>query len=202
MRTFAYRLYPTRTQRQQLMACLMVSRAIYNEMLANLQAQYDADGTFPTKYDLTAHFRGRGGETVPATTVQTLAHRLSKALKRYLQRKDLGMPAGFPRFKTPNRWHCIQLRQYAISRDVWLDEDGAHLHVPANLGRLLKIKLHRPLEGTPVTAHLVLRADGHGYALIVCETVPQDAFGAGHPSQTSQTRRESACIQRLGWTSA
>ena len=27
--------------------------------------------------------------------------------------------------------------------------DGTHLHVPAKLGRLLKIKLHRPLEGTP-----------------------------------------------------
>jgi putative transposase len=48
---------------------------------------------------------------------------------------------------------------------------------------LLKIKVHRPLEGTPVTAHLVLRADGHWYALIVCETTPQDAFGEAHPTQ-------------------
>jgi putative transposase len=55
--------------------------------------------------------------------------------------------------------------------------------VPAKLGRLLKIKLHRPLEGTPVTAHLVLRADGHWYALIGCETASQDAVGDTHPSQ-------------------
>src|SRR5215469_7625464 len=182
MRTFKYRLYPNRAQRQQLMTCLIESRAIYNEMLAALKAQYEADGTFPTKYDLTAHFKGRGGEIVPATTVQTLADRLSKALKRFLQRKELGLPVGFPRFKTPNRWHSIQLRQYETHRDVWLDEDGKHLHVPAKLGRLLKIKQHRPLEGTPVTAHLVLRADGHWYALIVCETTPQDAFGEAHPS--------------------
>jgi putative transposase len=181
MRTFEYRLYPNRAQRQQLMICLMEARVIYNEMLATLKAQYDADGTFPTKYDLTARFKGRGGETVPATTVQTLADRLSKALKRYLQMKDLGVPCGFPRFKTPNRWHSIQLRQYAVSRDVWLDEDGKHLHVPAKLGRLLKIKLHRPLDGTPVTAHLVLRADGHWYALIVCETASQDEHGEVHP---------------------
>ena len=60
---------------------------------------------------------------------------------------------------------------------MWLDEDGKHLHVPAKLGRLLKIKLHRPLVGTPVTAHLVLRADNHWYALIVCETAPQDEQG-------------------------
>jgi hypothetical protein len=143
------------------MACLMESRAIYNEMLESLKAWYETDGTFPTKYDLTARFTGRGSDVVPATTVQTLADRLSKALKRFLQMMDMGLPVGFPRFKTPNRWHSIQLRQYEAHRDVWLDEDGKHLHVPAKLGRLIKIKLHRPLEGTPVMAHLVLRADNH-----------------------------------------
>ena len=45
MRTFEYRLYPNRAQRQQLMACLIESRTIYNEMLAALKAQYEADGT-------------------------------------------------------------------------------------------------------------------------------------------------------------
>ena len=167
------------------MTCLLESRAIYNEMLAEVRARYEADGTFPTKYDMTALFKGRGGEVVPATTVQTLADRLSKAIKRYLQMKDLGASIGFPRFKTPNRWHSIQLRQYEVSRDVWLDADGKHLHVPAKLGQLLKIKLHRPMEGTPVTAHLVLRADDHWYALIVCETTPQDAFGEAHPERAA-----------------
>lgn len=73
-------MYPTRAQRQQLMACLIASRAIYNEMLEAVKAQYEATATFPTKYDLTARFKGRGGDDVPATTVQMLAARLSKAL--------------------------------------------------------------------------------------------------------------------------
>jgi Helix-turn-helix domain len=93
MRTFEYRLYPNRAQRQQLLTCLMESRGIYNEMLADLHAQYAADSTFPTKDDLTARFTGHGGEAVPATTVQTLADRLSKALKRYLQ-NERPWPAG------------------------------------------------------------------------------------------------------------
>jgi transposase len=101
MRTFEYRLYPNCPQRQQLMACLIESRAIYNEMLAALKAQYETDGTFPTKYDLTARFKGRGGDAVPATTVQTLADRLSKALKRFLQMKELGLPVGFPVSRRP-----------------------------------------------------------------------------------------------------
>src|SRR5258708_3106879 len=147
MRTFEYRLYPNRAQRQQLLTCLVESRVVYNEMLGALKAQYDIDGPFRTKYDLTARFKGRGGDAVPATTVQALADRLSKAVKRYLQMKELGLPVGFPRFKTPNRWHSIQLRPYAISRGVWLADDVAHLHVPARLGRLLKMKLQRRRVG-------------------------------------------------------
>jgi hypothetical protein len=50
---------------------------LYNEMLETVKAQYEEKGTFPGKYDLTARFKGRGGEHVPATTVQTLADRLS-----------------------------------------------------------------------------------------------------------------------------
>src|SRR5437867_11046882 len=62
-------------------------------------------------------------------------------------------------------------RQYG--KDVYLHEDRKHLIVPKKLGHFLKIKLHRPIEGTPKTVHLVLRADGHWYALILCETEPQ-----------------------------
>jgi putative transposase len=174
MRTFEFRLYPNKEQSRLLMDCLAESRKLYNQMLQEIKQQYEQDGTFPSKYDLTARFKGRGGEHVPATTVQMLADRLTKALRRFLAAKELGVPdVGFPRFKKPHRWHSIQLRQYSPSRDVWLDADNKHLHVPAKLGRLLKIKLHRPIEGTPKTVHLVHRADGHWYALIVCETDPR-----------------------------
>lgn len=173
MRTFEYRLYPNTEQSHLLMQCLIGSRLLYNEMLEAVKQQYENKQTFPGKYDLTARFKGRGGEHIPATTVQTLADRLSKALKGFLARKELGCKGGFPRFKKGNQWHSIQLRQYGTSRDVWLDEDNKHLHVPAKLGKSLKIKLHRPFEGAPKTVHLVLRADNHWYALIVCETLPQ-----------------------------
>src|SRR5712692_4196818 len=183
MRTFEFRLYPNKAQSRLLMACLAATRLLYNEMLEITKAQYEEKGTFPSKYDLTAQFKGRGGEHVPATTVQMLADRLSKSLKRFLVARELGIPdVGFPRFKKPNRWHSIQLRQYGTSRDGWLDEDHKHLHIPAKIGTSLKIKLHRPIEGTPKTVHLVHRADGHWYALIVCETEPHSEHA---PSQCS-----------------
>jgi putative transposase len=177
MRTFEYRVYPNTAQYALLMQCLAESRKLYNEMLETTKQQYEEKGTFPTKYDLTAQFKGRGGEHVPASTVQMLADRLSKALKRFLTAKELGLAdVGFPRFKKPNRWHSIQLRQVKI--DFALAEDGKHVSIPKKLGGSLKIKLHRSIEGTPKTAHLVLRADGHWYMLIVCETEPQPEHAA------------------------
>lgn len=170
MRTFEYRLYPNTEQSRLLMECLKESRTIYNGMLETVKAQYEETGTFPGKYDLEAAFKGQG-EHVPATTVQMLADRLSKSLKRFLAAKQNSIPGiGFPRFKKPNRWHSIQLRQYG--KDGYLHEDKKHLVIPKKMGHSLKIKLHRPIEGTPKTIHLVHRADGHWYALIVCETEP------------------------------
>ena len=184
MRTFEYRLYPDKQQHHLLMRCLVESRHLYNEMLAVMKQQYEQDGTFPSKYDLNMAFKGRGGESVPASTVQMLSDRLSKALKRFLAAKQNAIAGvGFPRFKTANRWHSIQLRQHQT--DFQLAADGKHLIVPKKLGTSIKIKLHRPLEGTPQTAHLVRRADGHWYALLVCEVELQPEHlpsECSHPS--------------------
>jgi len=171
MRTFEYRLFVKKQQAHLLMECLKETRVIYNEMLESVKAQYEEKGTFPSKYDLETAFKGQGAH-VPATTVQMLADRLSTSLKRFLAARQQSIPGvGFPRFKQPNRWHSIQLRQY--SKDAYLHEDKKHLIVPKKIGHCLKIKLHRPIEGTPKTVRLVLRADGQWYALIVCETEPQ-----------------------------
>src|SRR6266550_2058427 len=170
MKTFEYRLFVKKEQSCKLMACLRESGTIYNGMLEMVKAQDERDGTFPSKYELEAAFKGKS-EHVPATTVQMLADRLCKSLKRFLVAKQNDIPGiGFPRFKKPNRWHSIPLRQYG--KDCYLHEEKKHLVVPKKLGHFLKIKLHRPIEGTPKTVHLVLRADGHWYALIVCEMQP------------------------------
>src|SRR5438105_12643900 len=128
MRTFEFRIYPNEQQSHLLMQGLIESRGIYNAMLALVKQQYEQTGTFPSKYDLEKAFKGQG-EHVPATSVQMLADRLTKALKRFLAAKELGIPdVGFPRFKKPNRWHSIQLRQYG--KDCYLHEEKKHLIVP------------------------------------------------------------------------
>jgi len=112
MRTYAYRLYPNREQCRRLDACLGASRQLYNEMLGREKQHYQETGKFLSKYDLTALFKGCGGAYVPASTVQCLADRLDKALKAFLAHRDEEW--GFPRFKSGNQWHSIQLRQLGI----------------------------------------------------------------------------------------
>jgi len=163
MRTYEYRLYPNREQRRRLDACLETSRLLYNEMLQREKQHYHDTGKFLSKYDLTALFKGRGSLYVPASTVQCLADRLQKALKAFLVHRDEDW--GFPRFKSGNQWHSIQLRQVGID----FTPTGRSLKVPAKLGNAIKIKMHRPLTGTPKTCYLVKRANGHWYALIVCD---------------------------------
>jgi putative transposase len=167
--TFEYRLFPNRSQHALLLSCLAESRLLYNEMLESVRSHYQSSGKFLSRYELMYHFKGRGDEHVPQSTVQTLADRLAKALKRFFHGRELGQKVGFPRFKSANRWHSIQLRQYGRGRDVYLDSDAGRLRVPKKLGGHLKVKQHRPLEGNPKTAHLVYRADGHWYILIVCD---------------------------------
>src|SRR5262245_289618 len=163
MRTYEYRLYPNHLQRRRLDACLNESRHIYNEMLEREKQHYQEVGKFLSKYDLTALFKGRGGTYVPASTVQTLADRLDKALKAFEAHRDEDW--GFPRFKSKNQWHSIQLRQLGIDFTL----QGRIIKVPAKLGSAIKIKMHRSLAGTPKTCYLLKRADSHCYALIVCE---------------------------------
>src|SRR2546423_11761794 len=112
MRTFEYRLFVNKAQSCKLMACLAESGLNYNGMLETGKVQYEEKGTVPSKYELEALFKGQG-EHVPATTVQMLSDRLSKALQRFLAAKQNSIPGiGFPRFKQHNGWHSIQLRQY------------------------------------------------------------------------------------------
>lgn len=124
MRAFEYRLYPTKQQEVQLTACLEDCRVLYNQMLEAVKAEYEASGKLLWKYDLGKMFKGRGGDCVPAATIQCLADRLDKALKKMLARKELGMHGGFPRFKGYLHWHSFQIRQWGKGHEVYLRDDG------------------------------------------------------------------------------
>jgi len=172
MRSFEYRLYPTKRQEVQLASCLEGCRLLYNEMLEVVKKEYEVSGKFLWNFDICTLFKGRGGDYVPQSTVQTLADRLDKALRTMIGYKKAGLKRGFPRFKGYLSWHSFQLRQWGKSKDAWL-ADG-RLRIPAKLGKSIRIKQHRLLEGIPKTCYIVKRVD-KWFAVIVCDVPFQEA---------------------------
>ncbi len=45
-KTFEYRLYPNRRQREALLKCLVESRRLYNEMLEVVKEHHEETGSF------------------------------------------------------------------------------------------------------------------------------------------------------------
>jgi transposase len=110
MRTFEHCLYPNKAQARALMACLSESRRIYNEMLAASKENYEQTGKFLMKYDLTAQFKGRGGNHVPASAVQMLADLLDKP-----ERAGHQVVRVNPRFTSQKCSQCGALVQKSLS---------------------------------------------------------------------------------------
>jgi hypothetical protein len=164
-------------------------------MLERQKQHYQEMGKFLTAYDLNMLFQGRGGSSVPATT-QCLSDRLHKALKTFLKHKDEGW--GFPRWKSGNQWHSIQLRQFAKGKDAWLD--GRFLRLPGKLGTAIKIKRHREIAGIPKTSYLVKRADGQWYALIVCELPASGEVSHPDDRRPAVAIRAISAMTRIDYT--
>jgi transposase len=107
MKTFEYRLYPTKDQQGRLQQCLTETRQAYNAMLEYAKEHSSQSQTFPNRYDLNKVFAGTAGAYTPATTLQTVSDRLDKALTffgnhRHERQPDGSPRIGFPRFKQPN----------------------------------------------------------------------------------------------------
>ncbi len=73
-----------KNQHRTLMACLSESRHIYNGMLERVKAQYAETGTFPSKYDLEAAFKGQSVRTHICTSCGYIADRDVNAAKNIL----------------------------------------------------------------------------------------------------------------------
>lgn len=188
LRTYKYRLYPTRPQEAALFETLRLTRQLYNAALEQRIAAYRKQGKTITGYDQQRElialkqecpeFRG-----VYSHVLQEPLERLEKAFKAFFSRLKRGDKAGFPRFKSAQRWDSFKFKEiWDRKRDRWLSpgrpsDDGKRINLP-KIGAV-KCKFHRPLEGTPKTLQIVLDVD-QWYAIYTCEvdTKPFPACGS------------------------
>lgn len=171
MKTFKYRLYPSKSQKRLLEATLETCRRFYNDCLAERKEAYEQEKRTVGKVE-----QWRKVKTLKATSpyaanihshiLQVVVADLDKAFQAFFRRVKAGEEPGYPRFKGINRFDSFGLKEYGNGFKL----DGRRLKL-SGIGRVA-VRWHRPLEGTIKTVRIVRRA-GHWYACFSCDTDAQ-----------------------------
>ena len=108
------------------------------------------------------------GWTLPTREVlQNVTARVALAFKALFRRVKAGDEPGYPRFRGRDRYDSLTYPQYG--NGCQMADDTLKL---SKVGAV-RIKAHRPLEGTPKTCTIRRTSTGKWYATIACEVEPQ-----------------------------
>ena len=167
-RTFKYRLYPNRRQREKLQATLEVCRELYNAALQERREAWSShrQGIYyqeqakqlpdikAVREDLRA---------VHSQVLQEVLRRIDKAFQAFFLRCQRGQVPGFPRFRSESRYDSFTYPQggFQLRGRLWLSKIGD-----------IKIKLHRGIKGQIKTLNLK-RENGMWYACFSCLVEPE-----------------------------
>lgn len=103
---------------------------------------------------------------IDAQALQDVVQRLDKAFKAFFRRiKKHNGKAGYPRFKNAQSYNSFTLKQTS-----W-QIDGKYLYI-RNVG-ILKLRLHRPIEGKIKTITVRLSTTGEWFVCFSCDEVPE-----------------------------
>src|SRR6266700_269847 len=163
MRTFEYRLRPSKAQEHALMKTLIASRKMYNACLEELLTHYKETGTYLHLYEQDKRHGKKAHPDLPAVVVDTTLKRLHRSFTNFFRGLKEGCKVGFPRFKNAQAWNTIQFR------DATSSLQGNYFHAPRLCGGHIRCIIHRPMEGTFKFARVVLRPSGW-YLQCICET--------------------------------
>ena len=190
-KAFKYRLSPTKKQEQVLFWTLARCRELYNAALSEYKDAYKpsqrvsvlvnaetntvmattmvtnrrvrAVSYYEQKRDLVEIKDLREEyQAIHSQVLQDVLLRLKRAFDGFFRRLVNGEDPGFPRFQGRNRYDSFTYPQaggFSLTHDnrVCLSKIGS-----------IKIKLHRPMEGTPKTCTIKYEV-GQWYAMFSCE---------------------------------
>ena len=170
IRTYKYRLYPSRSQESALWGVLDACRGLYNMALAERKYSYQLEGYSVSKADLYAlakHYRRTfpNADQMFSQTAQSVIEQVDLAFQSFFRRCKAGEKPGYPRFKGRNRFNSFLFKQFGTG--ARLDRHRLKLF---GIGRV-RVRWHRPLEGDIKTVRIVHKA-GRWYACFACEVEP------------------------------
>lgn len=165
IRTYKFRLYPTKQQQEQIHFTLERCRLLYNRLLVERICAYKQNNESLTYYQQKATLPERkkyitGLKQVHSQVLQNVVERLDKSFQAFFRRVKSGEKAGFPRFKPQNRYNSFTYPQSGFA------VEGRFLKL-CKIG-FVRIRLHRHVEGNIKTCSISLK-NGRYYACLSCE---------------------------------
>jgi putative transposase len=178
MKTFQYRLYPTKEQQRLLTRQVEECRWLWNTLLAERKQVWEERGETVHYYDQKAELPGLKAHDRPtlnkvhSQVLQDVVLRLKKAFDAFFRRLKAGAKAGeepgYPRFRGRGRYDSLTFPQVPVGCAL---DAGERRLVVSKVGRI-KVLLHRPLEGAPKTATIRRTATGKWFVSFACEWEP------------------------------
>ena len=167
-KTFKYRLYPHRQQRERLQTTLDVCRELYN---AALQERRDGYRIAKAKLNYFSQANQLGEikairpdvASLHSQVLQDILRRVDKTFQSFFLRVKRHQKPGFPRFQGKHRYDSFTYPQagFKLADKLQLSKVGN-----------LKIKLHRELKGEVKTL-TIKRENGNWYACFSCIVAPE-----------------------------
>jgi len=173
MRTFKYRLYPTKGQRTKMQTILNCCRWIYNKGLETRKAAWEERQESFSRFDTIKMIPGWKSENEwlndgHAQTMQEALTRLDLAFQAFFRRVKAGEKPGYPRFRGKDRYDSFT---YPQEKGNWRFRDDGRVRL-SKVG-WVKIVLHRPIEGKAKTLTIRRDALGNWWACFSCEVEPE-----------------------------
>jgi putative transposase len=168
-KTYKYKLHPTPAQEQELERVLLRCRQLYNVALDQRITAWQRCRMSVSRFEREAELKDIRAEfpeyaAIHCHVLQDVLARLDKTYQAFFRRVQRGEKAGFPRYKSRERFHSFTYKEFG---------NGARLDtgflVLSKIGRIA-VRWSRPIEGTPKTVTVSREADGW-YVTISCADV-------------------------------
>jgi putative transposase len=169
LRTYRYRVYPNKIQREQILKNIHACRFVYNYALETKIRVYGEDGKSLSWYDLNNLLKQLKQDHpflkhANSQSLQQAVRRLHLAFQHFFQRANHdGKRYGYPKFKSKKQHR----QSFDIPQFFTVDFDTRRVRLP-KIG-LVKTVFHRRFEGIPKTCTVVSTNSGKFFISIVVE---------------------------------
>ena len=171
LKTFKYRIFPTKKQLKNLETTLDECRWLYNHLLEMRKTAYEQEGKGLSCYGQQATYpilkeQRPSLNIVHSQVLQNVAVRIDLAFKAFFRRLKAGEKPGYPRFRSADRYDsfCYPQSGFSIIHDerVVLSKIGT-----------VKMVYHRPMKGKMKTATVQRSSTGKWYITFSVECEPE-----------------------------